>query len=116
MKVLVTRDSINVMLMNSNSEFVMHVVGKALVGIFNRQTEDEKQVNSTTKHNGIGFSGSDAKGGSLSAKFYIKHKRLEPWMVLKWTKVSERTGYPRLCKYHTQLNEIANQKAERRSN
>lgn len=108
MKEIVTRDSLARMLANENPAYVQAVIGKALVAIFNRQTEDEKASNDTNKWNSIGFSGADAKSGCLTAKYWLKHKRLLDWQIEKWTKLSR--GYPRLCKYHKQLNEIANQK------
>lgn len=109
MKEIVTRDSLARMLENPNPAYVQAVIGKALVAIFNRQTEDEKVSNDTRKWNSVGFSGADAKSGSLTAKYWLKHKRLLEWQVEKWTKPG-RGGYPRLCKYHKQLNEIANEK------
>ena len=103
----VTRDSIQRMLDNTNPNYVMAVVGRALTQIHNRQTYSEQETNSTKEHNGIGFAGCDAKSGSMTAKFYIKHKRLEQWMINKWIKKGSN-GYARLCKYHAQLNEVAN--------
>ncbi len=107
---IVTKDTLNTMLSNPNPSYVMHVVGRALVGIYSNQTADEQMQNSTTRHNGIGFAGCDARSGSLTAKFYLKHKRLEDWMVNNWLKVNSKTTYPRLCKYHNQLNQIAQTK------
>jgi len=104
---LVTRDSLQHMLENQNSAYVQAVVGRALVALFNRQTEDEQGENSTKEHNGRGFTGTDARSGSMTAKFFLKHKRLEDWQVEKWTRKSETTGYSRLVKYHSQLNAIA---------
>jgi len=102
----VTRDSIKEMLENSNPAYVQAVIGRALVVLFKNQTADEQESNTTNKDNGIGFTGADAFGGSLTAKFYIKHKRLEQWMVDKWLKAG-KNGYPRLAKYHAQLNKAA---------
>ena len=110
MKPLVTRDSIQNMLDNTNQVYVMHVVGKALVALFDRQTEAEKVCNHTQEYNGIGFAGCDARSGTLTAKAYLKNKRLEDWQVNKWTKPG-KNGYARLCKYHSQLNEVAEKKA-----
>ncbi len=102
---IVTRDSMRAMLTNDNPQYVIAVVGRALVAIFQRQTEAEKSANVTDNHNGIGFSGTDAKSGSLTAKYFLKNKTLQQWQVDNWTRVVN--GYPRLCKYHKQLNEIA---------
>lgn len=103
----VTRDSLQAMLNNKNPAYVMAVIGRALVRIYERQTEDEKRSDSTRVHNNIGFAGCDAESGSKTAKYYIKHNRLEQWMIDRWLKRSDKTGYSRLTKYHRQLNEIA---------
>lgn len=106
-QILVTKESIQKMLDNPNRLYVMNVIGRALVAIWNRQTEDEKSTNETKIHNGIGFAGCDARSGSLTARSYLKNKRLEDWQMDRWMKKSEKSGYARLCKYHTQLNQIA---------
>jgi hypothetical protein len=108
----ITRDSIQQMLNDPRPDFAMHVVGRALVQLYKRQTEEEQRDNETKEYNSIGFAGCDGKSGTLTAKYYLKHKRLEQWMIDKWTKLSERTGYARLCKYHTQLNNIVQQKTK----
>jgi len=105
----VTRESLNTMLHNENPRYVQTVIGRALWALFLRQTEDEQNSNDTHQNNSIGFSGADGKSGSLTAKYWMKHKRLEDWMVAKWMKPA-RNGYPRLCKYVKQLNEIAEAK------
>lgn len=102
----VTRDTLNTMLSNHNPRYVSEVVGRALVVLFNNQTQSEKCANSTTDENGIGFTGADARTGSLTAKYFIKHHTLLPWQIEAWTKVGS-TGYPRLCKYHRQLDVAA---------
>lgn len=105
---LVSRESLIALL--GNEKIQEHVIGRALVVIFNNQTNDEKQVNVTTNHNCVGFTPADAKSGSITAKFYIKNKRLEPWMIEKWMKPNEK-GIPRIAKYWSQLNEAAKRKA-----
>ena len=108
-EVLVTRESLQLMLDDERKDFVMHVVGKALWALFQRQTEGEQAANTTDRHNNVGFAGMDAYSGSLSAKYYRKHKRLEGWMVDKWTRKA-KNGFARLTKYHKQLNEVALEK------
>lgn len=103
---IVTRDTLAEMVRNENPAYVQAVIGRALVAIFNRQTEDEQTTNETRKHNAIGFTGADARSGSLTAKYWLKHKRLEQWMVDKWTHCGSNQ-YPRICKYHKQLNDVA---------
>ncbi len=86
------------------------VIGRALVVLFKNQTATEKQVNTTQEHNNIGFTGADAWGGSLTAKYFIKHGTLLDWQVLRWTK-NCKNGQSRLTKYWKQLNEAAKAKA-----
>ena len=105
----VTRDSLQQMVNNTNPKYVQAVIGRALVAIFKRQTENEQNNNDTHVANNIGFSGSDARSGSLTAKFFLKHKRLEDWMIEKWTKRGQN-GFSRITKYARQLNEISNEK------
>ena len=102
----VTRDSLEALLNDERGHaFVQHVVGRACVALFRRQTVGEQAANTTNILNFEGFSGPDGRQGSLTAKFYLKHNRLEEWMVEQWTK--EWRGRPRLCKYWKQLNEVA---------
>ena len=110
MATIVTKDSLRTMLANPNKEFVARVIGKALVHIFNRQTEAEKANDATQQDNGIGFTGADAFSGSMTAKYFMKHKSLQDWQIDKWTK-QDKKGYPRLCKYHKQINEEAEKKS-----
>ena len=109
MKAIVTRESIQKMLENPNKDYVKAVVGRALVAIFNNQTESEKSANSTDVDNGIGFSGADARSGTLTAKSYLKNRTLADWQVERWTKPS-KNGFARLTKYAKQLNAIAEAK------
>ena len=110
MAALVTRESIQAMLNNPNPVYVQNVIGRALVAIFERQTQDERNSNDTKIDNMIGFSGADAKSGSLTAKSFLKNKRLEQWQLDKWLK-PQKNGFARITKYHKQLNEIAVEKA-----
>jgi len=102
----VTRESLQTMLDNPNREYVAKVIGRALIVLFNNQTRDEQSMNATTKENGVGFTGADAKSGSITAKYYIKHKTLLDWQIDRWTKPAA-SGYARLAKYHGQLNAAA---------
>jgi len=102
----VTRDSLKEMVSRPDQEYVGKVIGRALVAIFKRQTEAEKKSNATLVYNDIGFAGCDAKSGTITAKTFMKYGHLLPWQIEKWLKVGAN-GYPRICKYHAQLNEIA---------
>ena len=107
---VVTKESLNTMLQHENPNYIKHVIGRALVAIFKRQTENEKISNSTTVHNNIGFAGCDARSGSLTAKYFLKHNNLLDWQVDLWVK--DWRGYPRICKYWKQLNEISESKSK----
>jgi len=90
--------------------FVIHFIGRALAVLLNEQTNDE-QIDATTKHTNFrGFSQSDAKSGTLTAKFYLKHKTLTPWQIKAWTKMWR--GRPRIAKYWKQLDRAAQARRE----
>lgn len=105
---IVTKQSMIQSLQDTRPGFVAQYIGKALVAIFERQTESEKQSNTTDKWNTIGFAGCDAKSGSITAKYFIKHHTLLDWQIEQWTR--DYKGSPRITKYHRQLNEIALEK------
>lgn len=107
---LVTRESLTTLLNHPNPAKVQAVVGRALVVLLKNQTADEQVMNATTQDNGIGFTGADARAGSITAKFWIKNQRLEDWMVDNWTRKNTR-GVCRLAKYHKQLNSAAKKRA-----
>lgn len=82
------------------------VLGRALVAIWNNQTKEEKDTASTVLRNGRGFTGPNAKLGSRAAETYLSTNTLPDWLARVWLK--EKNGYPRICKYASQLNVIAN--------
>lgn len=83
-------------------------VGRALVAIFRRQTDDEKSTNGTQWKNGMGFSANDARMGSIGAKYYLKSGTLPEWVLKHWTKPGAE-GLPKIVKYAKQLNLVANE-------
>ncbi len=84
-------------LLETNKLFVC----RAIVKIFERQTEDEKVSDQTAHNNGIGFNGTDAFILSKFAKFYIERGFLsEKQFAL---------GHKRIKKYAKQLTKIANE-------
>lgn len=109
--VVVTKDTLQQMLNNPNPKYVERVVGRALWAIFQNQTKDERDQNETRVHNGIGFTGSDARGGSLTAKSWKHNGYLAAWQIERWTKKNDK-GFSRLTKYHRQLNDIATKRKE----
>lgn len=104
---IVTKDSLNKLLQQPNRQ---HVIGRALVAIFGNQTAQEQNSDATILDNNIGFTGADARSGSLTAKAYKRNGFLQEWQIAKWIKPA-KDGFPRLCKYHKQLNAIAEKKA-----
>ncbi len=106
-KPIVTRQSLLTML-QADKERQIQVVGRALVALFRRQTEDERTANATKHDNSVGFSAPDAKSGTLSAKAFMKHGTLEDWQLAKWMRLEN--GRPRIVKYADQLNQIALEK------
>lgn len=86
------------------------VIGRALLAIYKNQTFAEQSTNSTKNENGIGFCKPDARVGSIGARMYKAHAKLEPWIIDVWTRPA-KDGYPRICKYAAQLNTIAQMKA-----
>lgn len=110
MSKIVTKQSLKSMIDNAeNPAKVQAIVGRALFAIFEFQTNDEQRSNDTRLWNSVGFSSADAKSGSLTAKYWKKHGKLEDWMLDKWL-APDRTGYPRICKYARQLNTVAEMK------
>lgn len=108
MVALVTRASLIQLLQDEAKR--PHVIGRALVVLFEHQTRSEQASNHTEVHNRIGFSSSDARSGSITAKYYLKHRTLLPWQVDRW--MEDFRGFPRICKYHRQLNRAAQLKRD----
>lgn len=95
------------------------VIGRALVVLFERQLDDEKQTNTTRTTNNVGFAQSDAKAGCIAAKTYLKRAAarrrgedvaevLPAFVVETW--MAPQRGQPRIMKYTRQLNEAAMRK------
>jgi hypothetical protein len=60
------------------AEHYMKYRGNALLRIFENQTSDEQQAESTHHYNNMGFTGTDAKILSSFAKFYKRTGFLSP--------------------------------------
>lgn len=110
---IVTKQSLLLLLADESKR--VHVIGRALVALFERQTASEQSSDATTAANNVGFAGSDARGGSLTAKSYMKNKTLAPWQVERWMRIG-KNGFPRICKYANQLNDIAMEKRRKTGN
>jgi hypothetical protein len=87
-------------------------VERALIVLFNRQTDSEKHTNTTVNYNNIGFTGADAHWGCRNAKQVLGGRHLYPQQLAYWRKPN-RKGTPRLAKYWRQLAEAAAEKAAR---
>lgn len=103
-----TRDKF-VELITRKDEVGMHAIGRALVHLFKRQTEAEQKVNTTAVHNARGFTPADARAGSITAKYYIKNKKLLDWQIAQWLEANDK-GRLRLEKYFRQIAEEAAKK------
>jgi len=99
-------------LINRNDETGMHAIGRALVHLFNRQTDDEKASNDTRHDNARGFTAGDARKGSITAKYYLRHRRLTDWQIRMWLERDGR-GLQRIGKYYRQIAEEAAKKSKR---
>lgn len=86
-------------LLNTNDR----AVERALVAIFNRQTQHEQSSETTDLNNGVGFGAFDAKTGTYLAKWIISGRHLSGEYVAKGRKIA--------LKYTKQLIEIAEEKA-----
>jgi len=84
-----------------------HVIGRALVAIYHRQTDEEQAFATAKLLNGVGFSAFDARVGTRCALLYLKNGGLPLWAT------PQANGYPRICRYATQLNAIAYERRRR---
>lgn len=73
---------------------------RAVIAIYNKQTNDEKMVVDTKHHNNIGFNGVDGRIGTSMGEFASKSGFLTPKQI-KYIR-------PRMLKYSGQLLKIAN--------
>lgn len=101
-------------LITRNDEVAVEAVGRALVHLLNRQTTEEQRDNTTKNYNLRGFTPADARQGSIHAKYFIKHRTLQPWQIQFWLKPNAK-GTLRLAKYWRQIDEEARKKAVARA-
>lgn len=99
-----TKESI-VKLLETNDK----AVARALVVLYNRQTEVEQSCDATMGDNGRGFSHAHAFIGCRMAKFYLQRGFLTPKQVAYWRKSTPKRGM-RIGMYWKQLIEAANEK------
>lgn len=108
---MITKASLEQMILEASDEKRAQIVGRACVVLFRNQTEDEKASNVTRHTNDRGFSKPDARQGTITAKYFLKHGKLEDWQVARWLKRESR-GNMRIAKYWKQLDEAARAKAQ----
>ena len=73
---------------------------KALMAIFARQTEDEKNSQETIHENGMGFTGNDANFLTAMAKSYLQYHNLTDKQMFY--------VYKKIGKYAGQIHKISN--------
>ena len=66
-----TRDEIDALLQRND-----RAVERAMVVLYDRQTQDEKRTSHTRHDNGIGFSAAHASKGSYYARYVLSGRRL----------------------------------------
>jgi hypothetical protein len=109
-----TKQSIQELLLR-NDEIGMHAVGRALVALAARQTEYERQTETTINRNYRGFTPNDAKFGTSMAGYYERNGRLtqpqlDYWQKPGWTEKKRI----RITKYWAQLLIVAEDRAKAR--
>lgn len=86
-------------------------VERAIIVLFERQTSDEQNLETTREKNGVGFTGVDGEIGCSMAKFYLRNRYLTIKQIAHWRKPN-KNGVMRIAKYHAQLLAAAKQKAQ----
>lgn len=88
-------------------------VARALVVLFNRQTNDEQRIEATKVDNMRGFRPCHARVGTSMAKFFLRNGYLTPKQIAYW-RVGMKNAEMRIAIYHRQLIEAAAEKAARK--
>lgn len=83
-------------------------VARALVVLFERQTDDEQATEHTRHHNGRGFRPCHARMGTSMAKFYLQRGFLTPKQIAYWRR--EGKEGMRIAIYWKQLLDVARKK------
>lgn len=84
---------------------------RAVVAIYKKQTDDEKDRKHTIDKNGIGFTGCDGRTGTFHGEYLTKWEWNRPYVqtkILPYWKRFNKKGKMKICKYATQLTKIAN--------
>ena len=112
-----------VAVLSRRDEVGMHAVGRALVCLLARQTQDERLSLETRHSNQRGFTQGDAVKGQKHAEYYSAYGRLTEFQVNYWTRKRIRNAEGRIVsfgeparhiiKYRAQLMEEAQLKQQR---
>lgn len=92
---------------NKPRDKAKQMVGRALWRLWQRQTADEQATKQTKHKNNRGFNAFDAVSGSYTAQYYARHGTITDKAFNEWTAPRGRGGFPKICRYDRQLNEIA---------
>ena len=84
-------------------------VGRALVHLNNRQTQDEQRDTMTKHQNGRGFRPSHAFMGTSMARYFLQHGSLSAKQLAYW-RTRDKAGNMRIGMYWSQLVEEAQKK------
>lgn len=90
----------------------MHAIGRALVHLKNRQTEEERITLSTRVHNNRGFMPQHAEIGVNMAHFYEENGFISTKQMKYWQSGTEKNPKPRIIRYWKQLVEEAEKKQQ----
>lgn len=85
-------------------------VGRALLALNARQTQDERQSETTRHHNRMGFKPCHAKKGTGMARFYSESGFLTPKQLAYWRTVTP-SGKMRIEVYAGQLLKVIAEKS-----
>jgi hypothetical protein len=88
----------------------MHAIGRALVHLRNRQTNDEVRVQETKWHNERGFRPCHARMGTSMASYYERNQMLTLKQQNYWRRKIGKSTFPCLSIYWKQLAEEAAKK------
>ena len=105
MKKVLTKDYI-VELLTQNDV----AVGRALLALRARQTQDEQCAQTTRHHNDMGFRPCDARMGTSMANFFQNRGYLSPKQLAYWRRPT-KTHPMRIAVYANQLLKVAAERA-----
>ena len=101
------KDKINALLLSKPQ-----AIERALLVLLDRQTFDEQEQGDTKYNNGIGFTGVDAEFMTSLAMRVRRGYPLSPKQLACMQKTNAK-GYCKLAKYHKQLIEEIEKKAQK---